>query len=258
MRLEEFSAVIEKLAPLTLQEDWDNSGFQIKLGNPQVTKVLTALEISDAVISEAAAQKAEVILTHHPMFFHSLKNVNIDSAIGNQLIRLIKEGISVYASHTPFDKCRGGNNDYLGELLHLRQLQLMEQDTGGFCRYGYTDGVYTASEYVKQIGSWLKTDTAFFRFIGDPAAMIKKVGLCTGAGAEFIKEAKDADCDLFVTGDVKYHDARLAQDLNINVLDLGHYGSEKIFAANMAEYLRKNTGIEILETQAELNPFMIL
>lgn len=257
MRLEQLSDIIENRSPLSLQEDWDNSGFQIKLENQEITKVLVALEISGDVIEEAVNKRAEAIVTHHPLFFHPLKKVIADDMAGKQLIQLVQKGISVYASHTPFDKCHNGNNDYLGQLLHLRQLQLMEEDLSGFCRCGYVDGDCTVLEYIDQVASWLKMDVRHFRFTGDLETKVEKVGLCTGAGAEFIGKAKEADCDLFVTGDVKYHEARLAQDLGLNILDLGHYGSEKIFVANMAAYLRENTEIEVLESQTDLNPFVI-
>ncbi len=258
MRLEALVEKIEKRSPLSLQEDWDNSGFQIKTGNPEIYRVLIALEISDAVIREAVDRKAEVIVTHHPMYFHPCKRITAEDITGRWTMKLIQKSISVYSIHTPFDKCDGGNNDYLGRVLHLHQLDRMEEDVSGFCRCGYVDGDCSIAEYIQQIEDWLKMDVSYFRFVGDPALKVEKVGLCTGAGAEFIPSAKAAGCDLFVTGDVKYHDARLARDLDLNVLDLGHFGSEKIFVNNMSAYLREHTSLDIFESAVNLNPFTIL
>ena len=65
-------------------------------------------------------------------------------------------------------------------------------------------------------------------------------------------------CNLFITGDLKYHDAQNARESGINILDIGHYGSEKIFVANMANYLRKNTDLNIFESKSDLNPFILI
>jgi len=95
-------------------------------------------------------------------------------------------------------------------------------------------------------------------FTGYLDSQVKKVGLCSGAGADFIEQAKSAGCDLFITGDLKYHQAQKAKELGINVLDIGHYGSENIFTENMAAYLRNNTDLEIIESKSDLNPFIKL
>ena len=84
------------------------------------------------------------------------------------------------------------------------------------------------------------------------------MGLCTGSGAEFIQCAMKDDCDLFITGDLKYHSAQTAKEMGINVLDIGHYGSEKIFADNMSDYLSKNTDIEIIKSRVNINPFSLI
>ena len=93
-------------------------------------------------------------------------------------------------------------------------------------------------------------------FCGDLYHNAGKIGLCTGAGSEFIHAAKEAGCDLFITGDVKYHTAQTAKEMGLNVLDIGHYGSEKIFTDNMASYLRNNCDIEIIKSTEDLNPFL--
>ena len=82
--------------------------------------------------------------------------------------------------------------------------------------------------------------------------------LCTGAGAEFAENAKESGCDLFITGDVKHHQAQEAREMGINILDIGHYGSEKIFTADMAAYLRDNTDLTVIRSTVDLDPFVLL
>ena len=164
----------------------------------------------------------------------------------------------MYSSHTPFDKTPGGNNDYLAKLLQLCDIETMASDASGFCRVGTVDGECTIGEYIDQISKWLKIDKSFMSFSGNLETDVIKVGLCTGAGADFIEMAAKEGCQLFITGDVKYHTAQTAKELGLNLLDIGHYGSEKIFVENMANYLRSNTNLEIVESTENLNPFVKL
>lgn len=258
MRTDELKKIIEEISPETLQEKWDNSGFQINFANHYVKKVLVSIEITDAVIEEAIFHDANMIVTHHPLIFGSLTKVDGNDFTGNYIQKLIKNDIAVYSTHTPFDKCQGGNNDYLAKLLHLCNTQIIESDEEGFCRVGYVDGECTVAEYVDQITTWLKIDKSFMNYTGNLDAKVTKVGLCTGAGAEFAELAFKEGCDLFITGDLKYHQAQKAKELGLNILDIGHYGSEKIFTENMAYYLRKNTDLEIIESNTDLNPFVKL
>lgn len=258
MKIEKLAEIIEKMSPLEIQEPWDNSGFQVKLSDSEIYKVLVALEISTEVIHEAINFNADIIVTHHPMFFNPIKHVCDNNVTGNYLIELIKHDINVYSSHTPFDKCRGGNNDYLAKLLHLCDVHTMESDEGGFCRVGLVDGECSAGEYIEQIADWLKIDKRLMSFAGNMNSKIQKVGLCTGAGDEFAELAAIEGCDLFVTGDVKHHRAQTARELGLNILDIGHYGSEKIFIKNMSDYLRANTYLEIAEQTADANPFVAI
>jgi len=255
MKIKELQNVIEKRCPLSLQEEWDNSGIQIFAGKDDIKTVMTAMEITTKVIDEAIGEGADIIITHHPLFFSPVKRVDCNDVTGNLAIRLIRAGISVYSVHTPFDKCDGGNNDYLAGMLHLLNIRRMETDSSGYCREGTIDGDCNISEYAQQICKWLSLDRNEIRICGDSEAAVHKVGLCTGAGSEFIYAAKEAGCDLFVTGDVKYHTAQTAKEMKLNLLDIGHYGSEKIFAANMASYLRENTDLEIITSKENINPF---
>ena len=254
MKLEEIAGIIEEKSPLSLQEDWDNSGFQLNLQGEADT-VLVALEVNRAVIDEAISVGAQLIVTHHPLLFEPIRCVDNKNIIGDYIVQLIQHGISLYASHTPFDRCSGGNNDELGRLLHLQNLRLMETDDTGICRLGDADAAYSVAEYVAQISKWLGLESRYFTLAGDPDAKVRRVGLCTGAGTSYLEAAAQAGCDLFVTGDVKYHTAQAAREMHVNLLDLGHFGTEQIFTANMAEYLRSRCSVNVVESSVNLNPF---
>ncbi len=252
--------IIEGFCPSETAEAWDNCGFQLDLGGAlkEIRKVLVSLEVTEAVIDEAIELGADLILTHHPLLFSGVKKIEEEDVTGNYLIRLIREGISVYSCHTSFDKLPGGNNDYLGFMLDLENIRPFARDNG-FCRKGRPPFSATFAELIGAASEALSMEKRYFRWTGDLTKTIETVGWCTGAGSEFIKAAWEDGCDLYITGDLKYHEAQMAKEMGLCVLDIGHYGSEKIFAENMADMLREHIGaedVEIFCSEKDLNPFL--
>lgn len=261
--LNQIAELIEERAPLQTQEDWDNSGWQIRLAgeaaNGEIHRILVTLEISEDVVSEAVSEGVQLIVCHHPLIFGGLKKVDSNTVIGNMVCQLVQKGISVYATHTPFDKCEGGNNDYLARLLGLVEIQPIAGDESGICRMGRLETLQTAWQIAEGFSVRTGQDRRNYRLAGDtvPDKLVKFIGMCTGAGSEFMSLAAAAGCDLYVTGDVKYHEAQHARELGLTLLDMGHFGSEQIFTENMAGILREalDGQVEVLESKVCLNPF---
>ena len=260
VELNRIAEIIGAAAPLETQEGWDNSGWQIcldKSNGSDVNKILVTLELNEDVVAEAADSEVQLIVCHHPLIFGGIKSVDDKNVTGNMIVKLIQNGISVYVTHTPFDKCSGGNNDYLAGLLELSEIQMIPGDETGICRMGELKEAMAPSELAERYAERTGQDSRNYRLAGNLNQAVKQIGLCTGAGSEFFGLAAAAGCDLFVTGDVKYHEAQHARELGITLLDLGHFGSEQIFTENMASILRNALGdsVEIIESQVCLNPF---
>jgi len=258
MKINDFIAEVEKIAPLELQEEWDNSGWQIKLTDGDISKVMVALEINTQVVYDAILNKTDLIVVHHPLIFGKINKVDNNTVTGKLIVELIKHGISVYATHTPFDRCSGGNNDYLGKVLGLENITAMETDSEGYCKVGFISGPVKASEFIDKTARALKVDKKLFSYSGSLDAKVEKIGWCTGAGAEFISAAKAAGCDLYITGDVKYHAAQEARETGLNLLDCGHFATEQIFCENMIQLLDKLEEIDIIQCDVNLNPFTVI
>lgn len=254
MQKKKFIGIIENFCPSETQEDWDNTGIQISTKFREVNKVLVAMEITDQVIDEAVTRQADMIVTHHPLIFNGLKKIDAEDVTGRYVEKLINAGISVYSAHTSFDKADGGNNDYLGRLLGLAEIEKFDNGNE-FCRKGVTPYEITFGDFIDKTSERLGIEKRFFKATGDMARSITTVGWCTGSGGEFIDEAAGEGLDLFITGDLKYHDAQHAKALGIAVLDAGHWGTEKIFVDNMADYLGRKTNCEIMKSEIDLNPF---
>lgn len=259
MKLNAFIKLIEKTAPLTLQEDWDNSGLQIRTKDV-VKRVLVALDVTDEIIDEAIDNSCDMILSHHPLIFNQMKQIDNKDIVGYYIEKLMRNNISVYSSHTPFDKCKGGNNDYLAKLLGLSNIKVMSGDEAGFTRTGKLKDELKLKDIIDLADSKLGINKNFIKLVGEPDKKVKKIGLCTGAGADFIELAIKNKCDLYITGDVKYHDALNAKEKGISVLDLGHYGTEYIFKENMIKLLldtkTKNLP-ELVMSRVNTNPFSL-
>ena len=252
---------IEDIAQRELEEEWDNCGMQINMGNKTVSKVLVTLEITKKVIQEAKEKGVDFIITHHPLLFHKIDVVNNNNITGNYLIELIKSGISVYSAHTTFDEAFGGNNEYMAELIGLSRIRRFKEyrpvPKGPLLgRMGNFKEACTFGEACTLVEKALNIEGEL-RAVGDPNKKIKTVGLCTGAPMDTMEAAIGNGCDLFITGDVKHHQAQMALETGLCLIDAGHHGTEKIFAENFAMKLKKRLGsqIEIYESKINVNPF---
>ena len=239
--IDETERILEGIATPELAESWDNCGFQVVDRRKDVSHILTALEITSDVIDEAVELGADLVVTHHPMIFGGINSVDSQDVTGEYIFRLMKNGISVYSAHTNFDRVQGGNGDYIGRLLEAKKIRT-EEFGEGFVKSGIirddNGNPLTAMAVSKLICKALNMERNSLRLIGEPERLCSRICWVTGSGADFIRDAKYAGFDLIITGDVKYHDAMWAKEAGICVVDAGHFGTERIFAENMAKLLQ--------------------
>lgn len=261
IRIEELLDQLRIIAPRELEEEWDNGGFQINTRKPEAKRILVALEITNDVIKEAVEKKVDFIVTHHPLLFNKIDVVDAATLTGRYLIKLINHSITVYTAHTNFDAVFGGNNDYLADLLDVQMVRRLKMSTpfgdkeviGRMGKFRKSMALKDVADKVEEV---LKL-TEKPRIVGNPKAKISTVAISSGAGSYALDAVIQNGCDLFITGDVKYHNAQKAKEMGLNVIDAGHYGTEYIFIENFASKLRKAVGdkVEIIESQALVNPF---
>ncbi|MBN2581579.1 MAG: Nif3-like dinuclear metal center hexameric protein [Planctomycetes bacterium] len=118
-RVRDVLAAIDRAAPFALQESWDNSGLLVGDPAAEVSRILVALDHTEAVVKEAAKLKAELIVTHHPMFHPPLKRLCPDTHDGRIALQLAASGIALVAAHTNYDSAPDGLNDILARSLGL-------------------------------------------------------------------------------------------------------------------------------------------
>ena len=115
--------LMEEYANSNIAESWDNVGLIVGDENKVIEKILVALDINDEVINEAIEQNCNMIITHHPFIFKPIKNIRASDINGNRIIKLIKNNICVYSSHTNLDIAKNGTNDTFAKLLNLEKIE---------------------------------------------------------------------------------------------------------------------------------------
>ena len=209
---------INERAPFETQLGFDNSGLLVGHPDQEVRGIHFALDVTNAVIDEAIANGANLIVTHHPMMFHPIKRLVETNYEARLLCRLIRANISLIASHTNLDQAPGGCNDALAAQIGLTDIQ-----GEGFVRVGTLPAPMSAAELAAHISAALG-DTV--RVMGNSAAMVEKVGMCSGSGADEWPAAAAMGAQAFLTGEVHHHIALEAADSGVVLLEAGHHATE--------------------------------
>ena len=212
------------------QEDYDNAGFL--LGNPEAecNGVLVAVDVTDAVIEEAREKGANLIVTHHPMIFGGVKRITPKDATGRHIIKLIKNDMAVYAAHTNLDNLKDGVNGILAQVLGLTECHILRQLAGqpspevGAGMVGCLPYPMPTQAFLEQVKVCLGLPMLRVSDIASPA--VSRVAICGGAGSFLIGDAIRQNADIYLTGDMKYHDFQRAEG-RITLVDIGHFESEQ-------------------------------
>ena len=262
IRLREIIETVETIAPPEYAAEWDNSGLQIGDPHREVRAILVALDITAPVVTEAEAKKANLIITHHPLFFKPIRRLLTATGTGSLVQRLMEGGISVYAAHTNLDAVAGGVNRPIAEALGMTRWtplqRIPSESTEGFGGLGALEKPRSLASLVADLKKKLKL--RWIRQVGSPKGTVRRIAFCGGSGASLFPEVLRAKPDLFITGDIKYHDAINYMTEGIPVLDIGHFGSEqgirRVLAGKIRQALQKaGSPVPVHTARSERDPF---
>jgi len=239
---------IEKFAPPELACDWDNSGWQVYLGNTSANKVLLTLTCTLDVVEQAIRNKCDLIISHHPLLFEKFNKFSAENNAHLPLIKAIQNNIQIYSAHTNLDSTQGGIADKLAELLGLQNIEILEQisEDSKLGRVGELKEEQELDIFIKNLKETLKIDKIKVTNHSN-ITKIRKIAVVPGGGASFIPKIKDID--VYITGDVKYHNALEAKDFI--VIDAGHFETERIIFPVLKELLNEFS-VEVLVAQEKL------
>ncbi|MBP5687674.1 MAG: Nif3-like dinuclear metal center hexameric protein [Muribaculaceae bacterium] len=330
MKVKEITDAIEAVAPLYLQESWDNSGMQVGDQDSEVTGVVLCTDVREEIVDEAIERGANMIISHHPLLFRGLKKIVGRSYQERIVAKAIKNDITIYCAHTNMDSAVGGVNFKMAEKLGMTGVRVLDPQQGtqrkivvfvpteavamvekamcdaGAGRLGNYDnctysmngeghyraldgaepwagkvgekhsepevrlevlvhkalcgrvvaamikahpyeepafdiialengdkyaglGVIGDVEPQDARGFLEKVKNAFeveaVRYSGNLDRQVRRVAMCGGAGADFIGLAMSQGADVYITGDMKYHEFQ-GNEERIILADIGHYESE--------------------------------
>lgn len=367
MKIKRIIEALERLAPPMLQEDYDNAGLTYGDPEKEIDGALICVDITEAIIEEAIINNCQLIISHHPLVFRSLKKISTNHFTGRILIKAIQEEIAIYCVHTNLDNIRLGVNNILSEKIELENCKILKPqkgilkklvtfcpdihlsngsyvpemvrsalfNAGAGCIGNYdscsfnlsgegtfrglegtdpfigTKGeqtsqneirveiVFPAYNQVRVLDALLSShpyeevaydiypldnlfegtgagmigelrvplkETEFLGFVKDQlglpfikhSAFLKKkvsnIAICGGAGSFLLQDAINAQADVFLTADLKYHDYFEA-DGKILLADIGHYESEQFTNDLLYEYLIKIfNNFAFQKTKLKTNP----
>ena len=237
-KVKDVTQVIEEFAPLSIQEKWDNSGLCIGSPDAPVSSVLFGLDCTPELVDEAIECGADMIVTHHPLIFSGLKKISPDDMVGEAVFKAIKAGISIYAAHTNADKVIAGVSGAMAAKLGLQNVEILSEDGEGTGLGVVGDLVepMTAQQMVEMVKDRfaLKTVKASKPVDG----MIARVAMCGGSGGSLIGAAKAAGAQLYISGDISYHNFFTSEGFML--MDIGHYESEIEIVDILFSLVKKN------------------
>ena len=218
--------VIEKTAPLFLQEKYDNAGLLVGDSSQEVKKALLSLDVTEEVVKEALKIGADVIISHHPLIFVPLKNITYSNDIQRAVALAIKNDILIYSAHTNLDSVTDGVSFKMGEKIALQDMELLVPSTERGVGYGVVGNLseeIDLERFLLLVKKVFGVSMLRYTKLDRP---IKKVALCGGSGSSFIKNAIKAEADVYVSADFKYHDFFIAEN-HLSMVDIGHFESEQ-------------------------------
>lgn len=252
MKAREIINILEKKFPRSNAEEWDNVGLLIGDYDKEIKKIQFSIDATVEAIENAISKNVDMIITHHPVIFKAIKNINEQEILGKKIRALIKNDINVYSIHTNLDSSIDGLNDYVLKQLEVREYKILDFEEDKNCGIGRVFKIQqekTLENFIEELK--LKLKISNLRVISkDMESKIKKIALINGSAMSYWRKAKKEKVDLFITGDVGYHDALDAREAGINVIDFGHFESEHFFYEILIEEL-KNYGLEFLVFNGE-------
>lgn len=257
--------VIEKIAPKSWAEDWDNVGLLVGCGAAPIERILITLDGTLEVVEEAKECGAQLIVAHHPIIFRPLKNLRADNVAARVPLQLLQHQIGYYAAHTNLDQSILSSSRTLGEILGLKDMKTLEEP--GYGVSGYLPEPEKLGDIWKRFLGSLRQpgvyaqpyDLTGVRLAGSLEAVVRKIAIVNGSGARFVQKALFKGVDLLITGDVDHHAVLDALEGGMAVGDLGHFLSEAPMLQAMYHYLSADKalqGIDIRVSSINRSPWL--
>lgn len=271
LRVSDVIAVLEELAPSRLAESWDNVGLLVGDPDDAVERVLFTIDYTQAVAEEAASEgvRAKLVVAYHPPIFEPMKRLSST----NLAVQAARNGVALYSPHTALDVADGGTNDMLGDVVGMieRAPLRVRSDRGGsnlgsdsgaadgalvgIGRIGRLAEATTRALLVARIKEGLGVAGALVA--GPVDGLVQKVAVVAGAGGDLYKDALRQGADVYLTGEMRHHDAIACARAGMTVVCVLHSNSERKALQSYAWRLSARApSLKVTISQADRDPFV--
>ena len=238
MRVSDIIAAIEAFAPLSIQENWDNSGLLIGSSSDEVRGVMVGFDCTPGLIDRALAEGCNMVVTHHPLIFGGLKSISPEDPVGDAVIRAVRGGVAVYAAHTTADKVIAGVSGAMAGKLGLLNVRILDEEPGGtgLGTVGDLPAPLDASAALALVKE--RFGVKMLRTSKPISGKITRIAMCGGSGSSLIGAARRTGAQLYISADISYHHFFTPEDFMI--ADIGHFESEVEITRILFSEIRKN------------------
>jgi dinuclear metal center YbgI/SA1388 family protein len=266
--------VMETMAPLRLAEEWDNVGLQVGQLDWPVRSIWVALDPLYDVVDGACRNGVDLLITHHPLIFNPLRCINFDTPVGSVIQAAAGHKLAIFAAHTNFDSAADGINDLLAFRVGLADLKVLKRGDHP-CEDSATDDLQ--KQGLGRVGELEETmellplalsikkklGLKYIKIAGKPDLPVRRVAVCSGSGSGLMKDFFSSGAQVFISGDLRYHDAREVEALNLGIIDMGHFASEYLAIEVLAKRLDKiltadGKDVKVEACRLENDPFLVL
>ncbi len=270
LKTKDILELLNTIAPFDIAEEWDNSGLQAGNLSWEVKKIMIGLDVSLPLMNAAKEWNSDLVLTHHPLMISPEKSIDFNKMPGKAIEIAARQKISIISVHTNFDKAVDGLNDYFASKIGVKTTGVFLVDPSssvpkdgmtGIGRIGYLESPIALKQFVHQIKE--KLDLKNLRVTGNMDLPVTTIAVCTGSGGALVDVFLESNADLYITGDIKYHEARRIEEYSKRLVDVGHFGSEhmaiELLADKLAQAVQKaGLNIQIKKFKKEKDPFIIV
>lgn len=237
MKIHQIYSILDEIAPFCDQEEWDNSGLLLGDKDDEFDEIYLSLDLDSEVVK--STPNNALFITHHPLIFKGLKNLNPNLYPSNLIFEMIKKNQKLICMHTNFDKYA------LNKFVLSEVLGYTKYEENGFLLKFEVNKKF--DDFANEIKSKLNLSSLRVVKSND---FVKFAAFCTGSGADLIGSF-EADC--FLSGDFKYHTALEAYENKLSLIDITHFASERYFGDALAKLLQKNQVFAKITNS--INPF---
>ncbi|MCH8286076.1 Nif3-like dinuclear metal center hexameric protein [candidate division KSB1 bacterium] len=240
MKLTELTDFLDSYLSIAEIDDVALNGLQVE-GNSNVDKIALATDICTETINKAAALRADLLLTHHGLFWG--KPLAVTGTHGARIKTLLSNNISLYSVHLPLDlHPEVGNNVELIKILDYTNIEPFGVYHGVSIGYkAARDKAFTYREFLTKLRDSLGVEPVGYKFGPDA---IKTIAVISGDGASMIEQLAKTNIDLFLTGEQDHISFHIAKELNVSLVFSGHYATETLGVKSLGALLGKKFGIE--------------